>query len=109
MNLERNWYNLQIELASLTSKEDDIPKDTYKITTDMVDGMNMNSDEIEVVRKSIEKKERDLLVERRAVFQTWLKNVFLGQAVLSLSVSWIMVTNPCTLFGRFSWYYDLDL
>lgn len=109
VNLERDLYNLRIELASLTNKEDGIPKDTFRITTDMVDDVNMNSDEIEVVRKGIAKKERDLLVERRAVFQTWLKNVFLGQAVLSLGVSWIMVTNPNTLFGGFSWYYDLDL
>jgi len=113
VNLERDLYNLRIELGTLTNRIDDIQQqlddNNFKITTDMVDDDNINSKEIESVRKSIDKKERDLLIERRAVFRTWLKNVFLGQAVLSLGISWIMATNPSALFGGYDWYYSLQL
>lgn len=109
VNLERDLYNLRIELATLTNTIDSINTTTFEITTDMVDDSSMDSDEIGAIRKKIEKKENDLLIERRAVFRGWLKNVFLGQAILSLGVSWIMVTNPNALFGGNDWYYSLQL
>merc|ERR1712161_166803 len=42
----------------------------------------------EDIRKKIEKKEKSLFVERKSVFRGWLKNVFLGQAILSFGFSW---------------------
>jgi hypothetical protein len=35
-----------------------------------------------------------------------LKNVFLGQAVLSLGLSWVMVNDPAILFGKYDWYQN---
>jgi len=109
VNLERDLYNLRIELGTLTNKIDSINTTSFEITTDMVDDSSMDSNEIVSIRKKIEKKENDLLIERRAVFRGWLKNVFLGQAILSLGISWIMVTNPSALFGGYDWYYSLQL
>jgi len=74
----------------------------------MVDGGGGGKD-ADAIRSKIDKKERDLLVERRAVFRSWLKNVFLIQAILSLVFSWIMVTDPSLVFGSFSWFNDYQL
>ena len=51
------------------------------------------------------------MIERRSVFRGWLKNVFLVQAVLSFGLSYVMATNPASLFGGFSWYgyYNMDI
>ena len=61
--------------------------------------------QIKVEKKLI--KGKDLMIERRAVFRGWLKNIFLGQAVLSLGLSWVMATNPKALFGGFDWFYNV--
>lgn len=82
--------------------------DVLGLTTEQCDGGG-GGEEAEAIRASIEKKEKTLLVERRAVFRGWLKNIFLGQAVLSLALSWVMVTNPSQLFGGFDWFYTLQL
>ncbi len=63
----------------------------------------------QIIQNKITKKERDLNIERRSVFRGWLKNVFLGQAVLSFVLSWFMVSNPSILFGGFDWYQALQL
>jgi len=106
VNLERDLVNLRAQLADLTgkdlSKED---KDMVEFTTEEVDngGGGVEADK---VRKQIDKKEKDLFIERRSVFRGWLKNVFLGQAILSLGLSWIMVTDPSILFGSFDWFQN---
>ncbi len=58
----------------------------------------------QAIRDKISKKEGDLAMERRSVLQGWLKNVFIGQAVLSFVVSYVMATNPAVLFGDFPGY-----
>jgi hypothetical protein len=82
VNLERELYQLREELE--TTVDESI---------------------IESIKNSIEKKEDKLSIERRSVFRDWLKNVFVGQAVISFGVSYIMATNPSSLFGGFDWYY----
>jgi hypothetical protein len=107
VNLERDLYNLRRELASFTNLEwsDD---EQMGQNTDKCDGGG-GGDEADAVRKKIDKKEKDLTIERRSVFRGWLKNIFLGQAILSLGLSWIMVTDPSSLFGGFDWYQGLQL
>jgi hypothetical protein len=100
VNLERDLVNLRSELAMLTGA------DTSNIvgkTTDECDNGG-GGEAADKVRQKIEKKEKDLLIERRSVFRGWLKNVFLGQAVLSLALSWVMVTDPSVLFGSYDWF-----
>ena len=66
-------------------------------------------DDANAIREKIIKKESDLDVERRAVFRDWLKNVFVGQAVISFGASYVMATNPSILFGGFSWFYSYNM
>ena len=82
VNLERELYQLREELQNTSDR-----------------------DAIESIATSIEKKETKLAIERRSVFRDWLKNVFVGQAVISFGISYIMATNPSSLFGGFDWYY----
>jgi hypothetical protein len=104
VNLERDLYNLRLELAELTGS---VLLEGTEITTEICDGGG-GGQEADAIRKKIDKKERDLFVERRAVFRGWLKNVFLGQAVLSFVLSWIMVTDPSTLFGQYDWFSSVN-
>eukprot|EP00584_Thalassiosira_punctigera_P009302 CAMPEP_0172535316 /NCGR_PEP_ID=MMETSP1067-20121228/7382_1 /TAXON_ID=265564 ORGANISM="Thalassiosira punctigera, Strain Tpunct2005C2" /NCGR_SAMPLE_ID=MMETSP1067 /ASSEMBLY_ACC=CAM_ASM_000444 /LENGTH=355 /DNA_ID=CAMNT_0013320245 /DNA_START=13 /DNA_END=1080 /DNA_ORIENTATION=- len=83
VNLERDLYNLRAELAALTGGPD-----------------------ADAIQSKIDKKERDLALERRSVFRGWLKSVFLGQAVISAALSYVMATNPDSLFGGFALYRD---
>lgn len=105
VNLERDLFNLRSELASLTGKSSDMAV-TLGTTTEECDGGG-GGDGANAIRKKIDKKEKSLLVERRAVFRGWLKNIFLGQAVLSLGISWIMASDPSILFGRFDWFNNV--
>lgn len=82
VNLERELYQLREELQSTSDPST-----------------------IESIEKSIEKKEGKLAIERRSVFRDWLKTVFVAQAVISFGVSYVMATNPASLFGGFDWYY----
>ena len=102
VNLERDLVNLRAELASLTGNKID---DVIGLTTEEVDNGG-GGEEADKLRKKIDKKEKDLLIERRSVFRGWLKNVFLGQAVLSLGLSWVMVNDPAILFGKYDWYQN---
>lgn len=103
--MERDLYNLRTDLALATGVT--IETDGA-LTTEECDGGG-GGEEAEAIRKSISKKEADLLIERRSVFRGWLKNVFLGQAVLSFALSWVMATNPDSLFGGFSWYTNYQM
>jgi len=82
VNLERELYQLREELQSTSDRAT-----------------------IESIANSIEKKENKLSIERRSVFRDWLKNIFVGQAVISFGISYVMATNPSSLFGGFDWYY----
>lgn len=83
VNLERELYQLKEELQN----------------TD-------DTATIESIQNSIEKKKMKLSVERRSIFRDWLKDIFVGQAVISLGVSYVMSTNPASLFGSFDWFYS---
>lgn len=104
VNLERDLYNLRTELASLTKATIDaslpLPEQNYDA--------GGGGEDAEVIRAKISKKEKDLGLERRSVFRGWLKNVFLGQAVLSMALSYVMATNPDALFGSFDWYNNIS-
>ena len=104
VNLERDLYNLRSELAALTGAT--VPNDAAP-TTELCDGGG-GGEEADAVRAKIAKKERDLSTERRSVFRGWLKNVFLGQALFSMALSYVMATNPDLLFGNFGWYNRID-
>ncbi|KAL7538622.1 hypothetical protein ACHAXR_008702 [Thalassiosira sp. AJA248-18] len=107
VNLERDLYNLRNELATLTGatlpKDDDAPL----LTTQLCDAGG-GGEEATTIRSKITKKEKDLANERRAVFRGWLKNIFLGQALLSMALSYVMSTNPDALFGNFPWYNTIS-
>lgn len=105
VNLERDLYNLRAELAMATGL---IDLDVAGLTTEACDGGG-GGDAAQAIRNKIEKKEKDLALERRSVFRDWLKNVFVGQAVISLGVSYIMATNPSALFGGFDWFYSYNM
>lgn len=113
VNLERELYNLRLELAELTGKTNNEDGTSFimssKLTTDECDGGGDGGEDAEAVRKKIAKKESDLALERRSVFRDWLKNVFVGQAVISLGISFIMATNPKSLFGGFDWFYSYNM
>jgi hypothetical protein len=106
VNLERDLYNLRTELASLTGKV--MQDDNMFSLTEECDGGG-GGEQADAIRATIQKKETSLTTERRAVFRGWLKNVFLGQAILSLGLSWVMATNPGVLFGGNDWYSSLQL
>ncbi|CAB9513956.1 expressed unknown protein [Seminavis robusta] len=107
VNLERDLYNLRLELAELTGVT---LEETIQLTTEQCDGGG-GGETADELRANIEKKETSLVIERRSVFRGWLKNVFLVQAVLSFALSWVMATNPEVLFGQFGWFqtYNMDI
>lgn len=78
------------------------------LNTEECDGGGGGED-AQAIRDKIAKKENDLALERRSVFRDWLKNVFIGQAVISLGVSYVMATNPSSLFGSFDWFYSYNM
>jgi hypothetical protein len=105
VNLERDLYNLRSDLASMTGNTD---MEVAGLTTAEIDGGGGGEDAV-AIREKIKKKETDLALERRSVFQGWLKNIFLGQAVISLALSYVMATNPSSLFGGFGWFYTYNM
>jgi len=105
VNLERDLYNLRLELADMTGIT---LETTTGLTTDACDGGG-GGEAADAVRAKIDKKEKDLLIERRSVFRGWLKNVFLVQAVLSFGLSFVMATNPEALFGQFAWFNSYNM
>lgn len=111
VNLERDLYNLRLELAAATGAAaswDDDDSSSLDRSTEECDGGG-GGEAADKLRRTIAKKESDLSIERRSVFRGWLKNLFLGQAVLSLGLSWVMVTNPVTLVGFVDDYERLQL
>ena len=108
VNLERDLFVLRTELAALTGTDtnDSIP--AHEWTTEQCDGGGGGED-ADALRNKISKKEKDLVIERRSVFRGWLKNIFLGQAVISFALSYVMATNPASLFGGFGWYYTYNM
>ncbi len=104
--MERDLYNLRNELATLTGATLPSDHDAPLTTSDCDAGGG--GEEADAIRAKITKKEKDLSTERRSVFRGWLKNVFVGQAVLSMALSYVMSTNPDVLFGSFWWYNDVS-
>ena len=103
--MERDLYNLRMELAQATGLAD---LEVAGLSTEECDGGG-GDEAAQAIRDKISKKETDLALERRSVFRDWLKNVFVGQAVISLGVSYIMATNPSSLFGGFDWFYAYNM
>ena len=109
VNLERDLYELRQSLAAATGKQLDAESESVQFSsTEECDGGGGGAD-ADVLREKIAKKERDLAMERRTVFRGWLKNVFVGQAILSFGLSYVMATNPSSLFGGFSWFYSYNM
>jgi hypothetical protein len=111
VNLERELYNMRFELATLTNQKNDMTGQIVEVAgllTEECDGGG-GGEEAEALRAKISKKETDLALERRSVFRGWLKNIFVGQAVISFGVSYIMATNPQALFGGFDWFYSYNM
>lgn len=103
VNLERELYNLRVELSSLTGVEPTVDLDDSNY-----DGGGGGPD-ADAIRAKITKKSNDLAIERRSVFRGWLKNIFIGQAVISFGISYVMATNPSVLFGGYDWYYSYNM
>ena len=103
--MERDLYNLRSELATITGLTD---LEVAGLSTEECDG-GAGGEEAQKIRDKIAIKETDLALERRSVFRDWLKNVFVAQAVISLGVSYIMATNPASLFGGFGWFYVYNM
>lgn len=103
--MERDLYTLRLDLAKTTGRS---IEEGVEITTELSDGGG-GGEEAEVLRKAISKKEADLAIERRSVFRSWLKNIFLAQAVICFAVSFVMATSPQSLFGGFDWYYTYQM
>ena len=118
VNLERDLYLYRTQLAQLTgattsSSSSSSQQQSYTfLTTENCDNGGGGT-EAEEIRKIIQKKEADLMIERRSVFRNWLKNVFLIQAVISFGLSYVMASNSALLFGQFDWYlnpkYNMDI
>jgi|EP00970_Alexandrium_tamarense_P017180 hypothetical protein len=104
VNLERDLYNLRTQIASLTGATVDT---SLPLATQSCDAGG-GGEEADAIRAKINKKETDLSMERRAVFKGWLKNVFLGQALISMALSYVMSTNPDAIFGSFGWYNNIS-
>ena len=104
VNLERDLYSLRQELATQTGIVDAVK---FESTEECDCGGG--GPEADLLREKISKKEKDLAIERRSVFRGWLKNVFLVQAVLSFGLSFVMATNPSSLFGQFDWFYSYNM
>jgi hypothetical protein len=105
VNLERDLYSLRSQLADLTGVD---TAELDMTDTQVCDGGG-GGDPADDLRKVITKKETDLATERRSVFRGWLKNVFLGQALLSFGLSYVMAANPSSLFGGFDWFYSYNM
>lgn len=103
--MERDLFNLRLELASLTGNND---FDVAGLSTEECDGGG-GGEQADRIRAKISKKETDLAIERRTVFRDWLKNIFVGQAVISLVVSYVMATSPSALFGGYRWFYSYNM
>lgn len=103
--MERDLYNLRSELASLTGMSD---LEVAGRSTEECDGGGGGED-AEEIREKVAKKETTLAIERRSVFRGWLKNVFLVQAVLSFGFSFVLATNPESIFGGFGWFNSYNM
>jgi hypothetical protein len=104
VNLERDLYTLRVNLAEQTKQDISGITDT-PLTTELADGGG-GGEYADSLRKSITKKEASLTIERRSVFRGWLKNIFLGQAIISFGLSYVMATDPAALFGSFDWFLN---
>lgn len=81
-----------VELDQLInpSKVVNLERDLLLLKERLAIAPNAEKGEIE---STIEKKEKTLFIEKRAVMRSWLKNLFVGQSVLATAASLLMVYN----------------
>eukprot|EP00607_Mallomonas_marina_P010440 CAMPEP_0182425032 /NCGR_PEP_ID=MMETSP1167-20130531/11366_1 /TAXON_ID=2988 /ORGANISM="Mallomonas Sp, Strain CCMP3275" /LENGTH=255 /DNA_ID=CAMNT_0024605343 /DNA_START=244 /DNA_END=1011 /DNA_ORIENTATION=+ len=66
-----------------------LSRDVVRLTQQLED--TSSASEKNELSAKIEKKTKDLNIEKRAVFRGWLKNLFIGQSVLAGAASILMV------------------
>jgi hypothetical protein len=102
-----------VELDQLInpSKVVNLERDIVNLTTKLETETDLF--ERQKIEESIDKKRRTLVIEKRSVMQTWLKNLFVGQSVLAGVISLAMVYDaipgthlplPVQVLGFWMWW-----
>lgn len=110
---EEIFADVGVELEQLInpSKVVNLERDLIKLERQKL--LLTNQAEIEKINEQIEKKKSVSAVERRLVMRGWLKNLFVGQSVLSAVISLGMVYNsipgydaplPIQVLGFWMWW-----
>ena len=102
-----------VELDQLInpSKVVNLERDIINLTTKLETETDLF--ERQKIEESIDKKRKTLVIEKRSVMQTWLKNLFVGQSVLAGGISLAMVYDaipgthlplPVQVLGFWMWW-----
>lgn len=102
-----------VELDQLInpSKVVNLERDIVNLTTKLETETDLS--ERQKIEESIEKKRGTLIIEKRSVMQSWLKNLFVGQSILAGGISLAMVYDaipgtpvplPIQVLGFWMWW-----
>jgi hypothetical protein len=82
-----------VELEQLInpSKVVNLERELITLSTDLA--TTVDASEREKIQTTIDKKRSTLAVEKRAVMTGWLKNLFVGQSVIALVISFAIVSD----------------
>ncbi|CAN0029562.1 unnamed protein product, partial [Phaeothamnion confervicola] len=94
-----------VELDQLInpSKVINLERELAKLRAELAGSGSANGAVREAIKAAVDKKERTLAVEKRAVMRGWLKQVFVGQAALSVVIAGLLV------YDAVPFYPNLDL